>query len=142
MTSLKVDERTSRIAGRVSQVVLSLTHVALAVIIFYRSYVLKQSDGEFADVQLVFAFSMIANLLGALYFGAYFPVLSAQRLVKLYLVTVVLLFVTLSLWLGLPKLEEWDSTLLPITLGPAIMVVIYYWVSKLGEKRLEKEMNE
>jgi hypothetical protein len=50
---------------------------------------------------------------------------------------VVVLFAILSIWLGLPSLSEWQTTILPVLLGPAVLVGLYWLAVKLGEDRLE-----
>jgi hypothetical protein len=51
-----------------------------------------------------------------------------------------LLFTFLSLWLGLPSLDNWQNTILPVVIGPAILVGAYGMMAFLGKKRLDKEI--
>jgi peptidoglycan/LPS O-acetylase OafA/YrhL len=142
MKGFRVDERTSQVSGRVGQVVLALTQMALAASVLIRAYVLNQPDSEFRDIQIILGLSLAGNIMASLYFGGHYPVLSGKTLVRIYVGAVVGLFIILSVWFGLPKLEEWYNTILPVVLGPAIILGLYHWVAKLGEKRLEKNIEE
>ena len=142
MKSFRVDERTSQVSGRVSLIVLALTQMALAASILYRAYVLDQPDAEYADIQIILLLSMGGNILASLYYGGHYPVLRVKTLVRLYIGSVVGLFIVLSIWLGLPDLDEWYNNVLPVVLGPAIVLGLYYWIAKLGEKRLEDDIEK
>ena len=142
MKGFRVDERTSQVTGRVSQVVLALTQMALAASVLIRAYVLDQPDSEFADIQIILFLSMGGNILASLYYGGHYPILSVKTLARIYVGAVVGLFIILSVWLGLPKLEEWYNTILPVVLGPAIILGLYHWIAKVGEKRMEKDIEK
>ncbi len=141
MKSFRVDERTSQVTGKISQVVLALTQMALAATVLIRAYVLDQPDSEFTDIQIILGLSLVGNILASLYYGGHYPVLSVKTLVRLYIGSAIGLFIILSIWFGLPKLEEWYNTILPVVLSPAIILGLYHWVAKLGEKRMDKEID-
>ena len=140
MSFSNYDERTSMVSGKVSQVVLALTQVALVIAILNRAYLLDQPDAQFGDLRIILGLSLAGNILASLYFGGHYPVLSLGTLFRIYLVAVVGLFVVLSIWFGLPELSEWRNTLLPITLGPAIVLALYYFVSRLSERRMQRDL--
>ena len=70
-----------------------------------------------------------------------FVIVTASALVFfIYIGMVTLLFVTLSLWMGWPDLGNWQNTILPVVLGPAILVVGYGLLVHFGNKRIDKEI--
>jgi hypothetical protein len=142
MKKLVYDERTSQVTGRVSQIVLSMTHIVMGAIILYRAYVLDQPPGEFADFQVLFAVSMLGNLFCLLYFGGYMPVITLKHSLRLYLISVVLLFGTFLVLSGVPSTGEWASTILPFAVGPALIIGLYYIVAQMGQRRIEKMSNK
>lgn len=103
MSFSNYDERTSMVSGKVSQVVLALTQVALVIAILNRAYLLDQPDAQFGDLRIILGLSLAGNILASLYFGGHYPVLSLGTLFRIYLVAVVGLFVVLSIWFGLPE---------------------------------------
>jgi hypothetical protein len=50
------------------------------------------------------------------------------------------MFAVLSLVYGLPTLDNWTNTLLPVLLGPAILIGLYAGLAYLGKKRIEHEI--
>ena len=142
MKGFRVDERASQVTGRISLVVLALTQMALAVSVLIRAYVLDQPDSEFRDIQIILFLSMGGNIFASLYYGGHYPVLRVKTLVRMYVGTVVSLFIILSIWLGLPDLNEWYNNILPVVLGPALILGLYHWIAKLGEKRMEEDIEE
>jgi hypothetical protein len=139
---MQMDERTAQVSARVSQIVLSLTQLALAGVILYRVYALGQKESSIADFQVILGLSLLANLFGSLYYGGYLPVLSVSAALKLYAAAVLILAFPLTIIYGFPQPSEWGSTLLPVLLGPAVMVGLYFGVARLGQKRLEKMIEE
>jgi hypothetical protein len=131
------DERTALVSARVSQVILVLTQMALLGIILYRGYVLDQPDTQLTDLRVLLALSVFGNIFATLFFSGNFPRLSAKTLLLVYLGLVVILFAVLSIWLGLPSLDDWQTTILPVIVGPAVLVGLYWLAVKLGEDRLE-----
>jgi magnesium-transporting ATPase (P-type) len=132
------DERTSLVSAKVSQVILVLTQTALLCIILYRGYALNQPDDQILDLRILLALSVFGNIFATLLFSGNFPRLSAKALFLTYLALVVLLFAVLSIWLGLPNLDEWQLTILPVLVGPAILVGLYWLAVKFGEERLNR----
>ncbi|MFC1936463.1 hypothetical protein ACFLYP_02215 [Chloroflexota bacterium] len=138
MKQIHYDERTLKTSARVSQVMLSLTQLALAGAVLYRALVLNQPGNQYADFQIILAFSMLGNLFGMLYLGGYLPALSVGHMLKLYLAGVTLLLITLTIGFGVPELNEWHNTILPVLVGPALILVLYYFVARMGQRRTER----
>jgi hypothetical protein len=131
------DERTALVSARVSQVILVFTQMALLGMILYRGYVLDQPDAQLTDLRVLLALSVFGNIFATMFFSGNFPRLKAKTLLIVYLGLVVILFAVLSIWLGLPNLAEWQTTILPVIVGPAVLVGLYWLAVKLGEDRLE-----
>jgi hypothetical protein len=130
------DERTALVSARVSQVVLVLTQVALLGIVLYRGYALNQPDEQLTDLRALLALSVFGNILATLFFSGNFPQLALRTLLLAYIALVVVLFAALSIWLGLPSLSNWQTTILPILVGPVVLVSLYWLAVKFGEDRL------
>lgn len=119
---------------------LPLTQVALLLAILHRAYVLNQPDETFNDLRIILALSVFGYIGASLFWGGYFPLLKAKTLFGIYLVLVTGMFVVLSLVYGLPTLDNWTNTLLPVLLGPAILIGLYAGLAYLGKKRIEREI--
>ena len=134
------DERMTALTGRIAVIFLALTQTALLALILFRRFVLDQGQEHYNDIRLVLLLSVFGYIATRVYFGAVLPVLSIKTLFIIYLGLVVILFVTLSIWLGLPDLQNWRNTLLPIGAGPALLVTGYGLFAYFGRKRIEKEI--
>jgi hypothetical protein len=133
------DERTQIVTGKIAVIFLGLTQTALLGIILYRRYFLGQSEEHYADIRTVLLISVFGYIAARLYYGAVLPVLSFKTLVYIYVGFVTFLTVVLSIWYGLPTLDNWQNTILPVLLGPAILISVYWLIAHLGKKRIEKE---
>jgi hypothetical protein len=133
------DERTQIVTGKIAAIFLGLTQTALLGIILYRRYFLGQSEEHYADIRTVLLISVFGYIAARLYYGAVLPVLSFKTLVYIYVGFVTFLTVVLSIWYGLPTLDNWQNTILPVLLGPAILISVYWLIAHLGKKRIEKE---
>jgi hypothetical protein len=80
---------------------------------------------------------VFGNILAILFFSGNFPRPTIRLLLIAYAALVVVLFAVLSIWLGLPSLSDWQTTILPVLVGPAVLVGLYWLAVKLGEDRLE-----
>ncbi len=136
------DERTLNLNARVSQVTLVLTQVGLLGIILFRSYYLDQPDSANNDLRILLALSVFGTLFTTLFFGGMLPKIKFRTLALIYLGFVALLAIILTVWLGLPDLSEWQNNLLPVLLGPAILLGAYWFFAWLGAKRIEKQIQE
>ena len=134
------DERMGAISGKMAFIFLGLTQTALLASILYRSLVLGQNQEQYVDIRLILLLSVFGYIAARLYYGAILPTLSLRTLFFIYIGLVVVLFVTLSLWMGWPDLDNWQNTILPVVLGPAILVAGYGLLAHFGNKRIEKEI--
>ena len=135
------DERMQIVTGRIAVIFLSLTQTAILGIILYRRYFLGQGDEYYNDIRIVLGVSVFGYIAARLYYGAVLPVLSFKKLAAIYVGFVVFLSVVLSIWFGLPTIDDWQNTILPVLLGPAILVSAYWLMAYLGKKRMEKEIS-
>jgi hypothetical protein len=135
------DERMQIISGRIAVIFLVLTQTALLASIIYRTTGLGESQEQYGDIRLILFISVFGYLAARLYYGAILPMISLKTLFGIYLGLVVFLFIVLVLWLGLPDLNNWQNTILPVLAGPAILVIGYGSISYFGKKRLEKEIS-
>lgn len=135
------DERMQIITGRIAVIFLSLTQTAILGIILYRRYFLGQGDEYYYDIRIVLGVSVFGYIAARLYYGAVLPVLSFKKLAYIYVGSVLFLSVVLSIWFGLPTVDDWQITILPVLLGPAILISAYWLMAHLGKKRMEKEMS-
>ena len=60
----------------------------------------------------------------------------------MYVGFVVLLGTVLIIWLGLPDLSDWQNNLLPVLVGPALLLGAYWLFAWLGARRLEKQIED
>lgn len=135
------DERVAGTAGKIAAIVLPLTQVALLVAVLYRAYVLNQPDSEFTDLRVILGISVFGYIGASLFWGGYFPLARARVLLIVYLALVIGLFAVLSLVYGLPTADNWTNTLLPVLIGPGILVGLYAGLAYWGQKRIEKEIS-
>ena len=135
-----VDERTTQISGRIAMIFLGLTQIALLLVILYRRYLLKQDAVEYSDIQLINLFSIFGYIAARLYYGAILPVLSLRSALIAYISMVAPLFIILSIWFGLPDLNDWTNNILPVVAGPAVLVGLYSLFAYLGKKREQKDL--
>lgn len=129
------DERTDRLSGKIATIFLGLTQLGMLGIIIYRRYYLGQPEEAYSDLRVVLAFSVFGYIAARLYFGALIPKYSLRTLLLVYLGFVLFLFAVLSLWFGLPALDNWQNTILPVVVGPAILVSGFWLFSWLGNRR-------
>ena len=129
------DERTDQLSGKIATLFLGLTQVALLAVILNRRYVLGQPEEMYSDLRLVLGFTIFGFIAARLYFGALMPKFRVRTLVGIYLVFVAFLFVVLSAWFGLPTLDNWHNTILPVVVGPAIIAGGFWLFSWLGQRR-------
>ncbi len=137
-----IDERIRATAGRAAWVWLGVTQVLVAGVVFYRLLVLGQAEAEIRDIQAVLAISLFGHIALQLYLGGLFPVLTWKGMLAAYLVLFALISGGSILAMGLPAPEEWRNTWLPATVGPALLVGLYSLVAWLGERRVERQIEE
>jgi hypothetical protein len=116
------DERSHQINGMIAQIFLGLTQIFLAVIVFYRLYVVGQPDAELNDLRLLLAFSIFGYIAARLFYGGILPKLSWKPALIAYAALAGLITVVCLLIYGWPAPEDWANTWLPAFLGPAFLV--------------------
>lgn len=136
------DERTLQIHARISQVTLMLTQLGLLAIILFRVYYLQQPDNANNDLRILLGLSIFGTMFATLFYGGMLPKVRFRTIVYIYLGFVAFLFIVLSLWLGLPDLSDWQNNILPVVVGPAILLGAYWFFAWLGRKRIEKQIEE
>jgi len=92
----------------------------------------------YSDFRLILGLSVFGYIAVRLYYGAVLPILSFRKLFYIYIGFVGFLFAVLSIWLGLPTLDNWTNTILPVLLGPAILLFLYWLFAYLGKKRMDR----
>ena len=143
MEKIVVDERVRLINGRVSQVLLSLTQLALLAAVLYRAYVLKQPDHEFNDLRIILFLSLGASIYVQVLLGGWaFPEPKIRSLAIIYLAFEAILITILTLIYGVPELADWPNTVLPAVLLPALALLLYYVAARYGQKRIQAQMGE
>jgi hypothetical protein len=142
MKSTLFDERTLNVNARVSQFALVLTQLGLLGIILFRTYFLNQPDNLNNDLRILLGLSVFGTMFATLLFGGMLPQIKFKNLVVIYLGFVALLFVILTIWLGLPDLSDWQNNILPVLLGPAILLGAYWFFAWLGAKRIDNQIKE
>lgn len=142
MKSTLFDERTLNVNARVSQIALVLTQLGLLGIILFRSYFLDQPDNLNNDLRILLGLSVFGTMFATLLFGGMLPQVRFRSIAVIYLGFVALLFIVLTLWLGLPDLSDWQNNILPVLLGPAILLGAYWFFAWLGAKRIESQIEE
>ena len=142
MKSTLFDERTLNLNARISQVTLVLTQLGLLGIILFRVYYLGQPDESLNDLRILLGISIFGTLFATLFFGGMLPRIKFKTILLIYLGFVGFLIIVLSIWLGLPDLNNWQNNLLPAVIGPAILLGAYWLFAWLGEKRIEKQIRE
>jgi hypothetical protein len=137
-----MDERQERITSRIALFFLYFTQIALAGIIFYRRYVLHQSNDEIADLNILLAVSLFGFIAIRLLFNAGLPILRWKTTLIIYVGFVLVLGTILTIWYGFPPASKWSTTLLPVLIGPAIVLGLYHVFAVLGQKRMQKDLED
>lgn len=137
---LNLDERSRANTRFAAAIWLGVTQVLLVVVIFYRLYVLGQPDEEIRDFQAVLAISIFGYMALQLYLGGVMPVPTMRGSVVMYLVLAFAISGVSLIIYGWPAASEWANTWLPALLGPAIIVGLYGLVARLGEWRIERQI--
>ena len=137
-----IDERVRTNAGRAAAIWLGVTQLLLAGVVFYRLFILGQPDGEIRDFQAVLAVSLFGYMGLQLYLGGLLPVLTWKGMLVGYLGLGAVVTGGCILALGVPAAEDWATTWLPAVIGPAVFVGLYALTAWLGERRLERQMED
>ncbi|MEJ2384235.1 MAG: hypothetical protein P8Y54_07525 [Xanthomonadales bacterium] len=135
-----IDERARANTGQAAAIWLGVTQILLAGVIFFRLYILDQPDAEIRDFQAVLFVSLFGFIALQLFLGGIMPVLRWRGLLAVYLVlTTAIVSVCLMIY-GWPAASEWADTWLPALLGPALLVLGYGAIARLGQWRIERQI--
>ena len=138
----RIDERVQANVRSAAAILLGVTQVLLAAVILYRVYVLGQPDQQIRDIQAVLAISVFGFIAAQLFLGGAFPVPTWRGMLVVYLALTVLVCGVCLLIYGLPAANQWTNTWLPATAGPAVLVLAYSLVAYLGQRRIERQIEE
>ena len=135
-----IDERSRAAAGHAAGIWLGVTQVLLAGVVFYRLYVLGQPDEEIRDFQAVLGISLFGFIALQLFLGGIMPVLKWRGMLVAYLLLAGAITGGCLLIYGWPDAKDWANTWLPALLGPAILVIAYGAIARLGQWRIELQI--
>jgi phosphoglycerol transferase MdoB-like AlkP superfamily enzyme len=136
----RIDERKRETTRYAAAIWLGITQLLLVGVIFYRLYVLGQPDEQIRDFQAVLAISLFGYIGLQLFLGGVMPIPTWKGAVVSYLVLAgVITAVCLAIY-GWPKASQWANTWLPTLLGPAILILGYMAVARLGHWRIERQI--
>jgi hypothetical protein len=136
------DERTLNINARISQFTLVLTQLGLLGIILFRVYVLNQPDENINDLRILLGLSVFGTMFATLFYGGMLPKIKFKTIALIYVGFVILLGAVLTISLGLPELSNWQNNILPVLVGPAILLGSYWFFAWLGARRIEKQIGK
>lgn len=142
MKIIETDERTQNLSGQLAIIFLSLTQVALLLAILYRRYILHIPEEAYGDLQLILAVSVFGYIVARILVGAHVPVVRTRTLIICYVCFVTFMTVVLSIWHGPPTVDNWSSTILPVLLGPAIVILVYVGLARLARKRMRQYLED
>jgi len=137
---LPLDERTRSNARYAAAIWLGVTQLMLVGVIFYRLYVIGQPDEEIRDFQFVLAISLFGYAGLQLFLGGVMPVPTWKGAFVAYGVLAGSITVVCLIIYGWPQPTEWADTWLPALLGPAVLVGAYVLVARLGQRRIERQI--
>ena len=137
---MKIDERTRSVTRYAAAIWLGITQVLLAGVIFYRLYVLGQPDQEIRDFQAVLGVSIFGHIALQLFLGGVMPTPTWRGALAAYLTLTSFIVAGCLMIYGWPQSAEWANTWLPALLGPALLVCGYALVARLGQWRIERQI--
>lgn len=133
-----MDERAEQLNGRISFFILMLTQAGVGLLIGYRRYVLNSDPASYSGFTSLLLVSMMSYWAFRLYLSGILPVISWKRMLLIYLAAVSIISVPSAIMHGLPTAENWQNTILPAALGPALVLALYWLIAYLGKRRLDK----
>jgi peptidoglycan/LPS O-acetylase OafA/YrhL len=138
----KIDERTRTNTRYAATLWLGVTQILLAGVLFYRLYVVGQPDEEVRDFQAVLGISIFGGLALQLFLGGVLPALTWRGSLAAYLSLAAFVVTGCLVIYGWPQPAEWANTWLPALLGPALIVGAYALVARLGQWRIERQIEK
>ncbi len=139
---IEIDERTRSNTRYAAAIWLGVTQLLLAGVLFYRLYVIGQPDEELRGFQAVLAVSIFGYIGLQLVLGGVMPVLTWRGLLTSYIALTALVVSGCLIAYGWPPIEEWSRTWLPAFLGPALMVSAYAFLARIGQRRIERQIED
>ena len=133
-----MDERAEQLNGRISFFILMLTQAGVGLLIGYRRYLLNSDPASYSGFTSLLLVSMMSYWAFRLYLSGILPVISWKRMLLIYLAAVSIISVPSAIIHGLPTAENWQNTILPAALGPALVLALYWLIAYLGKRRLDK----
>lgn len=133
-----MDERAEQLNGRISFFILMLTQAGVGLLIGYRRYVLNSDPASYSGFTSLLLVSVMSYWVFRLYLSGILPVISWKRMLLIYLAAVSIISVPSAIMHGLPTAENWQNTILPAALGPALVLALYWLIAYLGKRRLDK----
>jgi phosphoglycerol transferase MdoB-like AlkP superfamily enzyme len=137
---MTIDERTRSNTRYAAAIWLGVTQLLLAGVVFYRLYIVGQPDAEIRDFQAVLAISLFGYMALQLFLGGVMPVLTWRGAIAAYLVLAGSIVTGCLIIYSWPQPDEWASTWLPSLLGPALLIAAYALVARLGQWRIERQI--
>lgn len=137
---MQIDERQRDTTRYAAAIWLGVTQVLLVGVIFYRLYILGQPDEQIRDFQAVLAISLFGYMGMQLFLGGIMPNPTWKGAVLMYVVLTATITTVCLFIYGWPKADEWTNTWLPALLGPAILVIAYMAIARLGHWRIERQI--
>jgi len=134
------DERTERLNGIITSYVLFLTQAAFSLMIAYKRYVLGMDTVYYQGFDLILIISMLVYWAARLFLNGILPAIHWKWMLLIYAISVAVISIPSALIHGLPTAENWSSTILPAALGPAVILLGYWFLTYLGKRRLDKEI--
>lgn len=138
---LQIDERTRSTTRYAAAIWLGVTQVLLAAVVFYRLYVLGQADEEIRDFQAVLAISLFGYAALQLFLGGIMPIPTWKGAIVSWAVLAGVITVVCLAIYGWPRADQWADTWLPALLGPALLIGAYMFVARLGQWRIERQLD-
>lgn len=136
----KIDERQRDTTRYAAAIWLGVTQLLLVGVIFYRLYVLGQPDEQIRDFQAVLAISLFGYMGLQLFLGGVMPIPTWKGALVFYVVLAGTISAVCLAIYGWPQPQEWTKTWLPALAGPAILVIAYIAIARLGHWRIERQI--
>lgn len=136
----QIDERQRDATRYAAAIWLGVTQLLLVGVIFYRLYVLGQPDEQIRDFQAVLAISLFGYMGLQLFLGGIMPNPTWKGAILMYIILAGAVTIGCLLIYGWPEPAQWTNTWLPALLGPAILVVGYMVIARLGQWRIERQI--
>lgn len=139
---MRIDERTRSTTHYAATIWLGVTQVLLAGVMVYRLYILGQPDEQIRDFQAVLGVSIFGHIALQLFLGGAMPIPTLRGALLSYLVLTFSIVTGCLIIYGWPQPSEWTNTWLPALLGPALLIGIYALTARLGQWRIERQIEE